>query len=52
MELAAHPVDQAVTHRQDDEDRHIVQQAHLVFVRPAAGRGQQEEQEGQEGDIG
>ena len=46
VQLAADPVDEVVGHRQGDEDGHVVEQAHLVLVAPAAGCREQQEQQG------
>ena len=51
VQLAAHPVDEIVGHRQGDEDRHVVQQPHLVLVADAARHPEQQEQQDHGAEI-
>jgi hypothetical protein len=49
MQLAANPVDQVVGHRQGDEDGHVVQQPHLIFVGPVLRPQEKQKQQDQGG---
>ena len=51
VQLAAYPVDEIVGHRQRDENRHVVQQPHLVLVAEAVRRPEQHEQQDHGGEI-